>query len=219
MANKQRGALLTIAAGDHADFVELGAASRAAFCHHNELANIVVSNPPDTGRPVSWAKIPLITGLLSQYDVVLALDADAVIVRSKVSIKGLVTRVRPIAMVAHKYMSQTVPNLGMFAVQRSHLVSRLLLKMWEQEDLIHHKWWENAAFLRLAGYDISSEPISKVRRTTLDLRTNWLNGQWNSIPIAPVDNQIIKHYPGMSYDDRICRIKQDVEDWKRSGCP
>ena len=219
MANNPRGALLTIAAGDHADFVELGAASRAAFCHHNGLANLVISNPPDTDRPVSWAKIPLITSLLSQYDLVLALDADAVIVRSKVSIEGLVTRVSPVAMVAHQYTSQTVPNLGVFAVRRSRFVSRLLLNMWGQEDLIHHKWWENAAFLRLCDYDISSEPVSKVRRTTLALRTHWLDGSWNSIPIAHVDNPIIKHYPGMSYDDRMSRIKQDVEDWERSGCP
>ncbi|MDA2961644.1 MAG: hypothetical protein O3A61_04960 [Actinomycetota bacterium] len=139
----------------------MGAASRAAFCHHNGLANLVISNPPDIDRPVSWAKIPFITSLLSQYDVVVALDADAVIVRSKVSIKGLVTRVRPIAMVAHKYMSQTVPNLGMFAVQRSHLVSRLLLKMWEQEDLIHHKWWENAAFCGLLVMTFHQNPSAR----------------------------------------------------------
>ena len=219
MANKPRGVLLTIATGDHSDFVQLGAESRAAFCRHNGLANVVISHPPDTGRPVSWAKIPLISDLLSQYDVVLALDADAVIVRSRVPIEGLVTRVRPIGMVAHEYNSQTVPNLGVFAVQRSRFVSRLLVEMWEQEDLIHHKWWENAAFLRLCGYDFSSEPISKVRRTTLDLRTNWLDGQWNSVPVAPVDNPIIKHYPGMPYDDRTRCLMQDVEDWERSGCP
>lgn len=173
----------------------------------------MVEEELDVGRPVSWQKVPLIEELLKDFDEVFALDADAVVVRPEVSVNGLTTMSRPCACVSHEYQGQRVRNLGVFMVRRGRFVDRLLQMMWDQVDLIDHKWWENAAYLRLAGYDISQEPIQKLGQSFEDRRVRFLSLAWNSIPICQHPEPIIKHYPGMAHEDRLREIENDARQW------
>lgn len=212
MKNRRR-ALVTVAIGAHLELTDASAPSRSVFCQANHFDDFIVTQLHDVDRPASWQKIPIIQELLNDYDEVLALDADAVVVKPESIVAGLVTRRRPFACVRHMYSNQSVPNLGVFLVRRGRFVKQLLEEMWCQTDLIGHKWWENSAYLRLAGYDISEEPIQKLGQSFEDRKVTFLSLAWNSIPICQHPEPIIKHYPGMAHEDRLREIENDVRHW------
>lgn len=202
-----------MAIGPHSELTDASAPSRRVFCQANHLDDFIVTKLHDIDRPASWQKIPIIQELLNEYDEVFALDADAVVVRSEMMVDGLVTLRRPFACVRHMYSNQSVPNLGVFMVRRGRFIKHLLEEMWCQTDLIGHRWWENAAYLRLAGYEISEEPIQKLGRSFEDRRVRFLSLEWNSIPICQHPEPIIKHYPGMAHEDRLREIENEVRQW------
>jgi hypothetical protein len=112
-----------------------------------------------------------------------------------------------------------VPNLGVFALRSTRASRRLLYRLWTMEQYLDHKWWENAALLELLGYDISSEPIRKLRRTRTDRLVTEIDLAWNSIDLVPSPSPIIKHYPGTPNDERARRIAADIDDWEARGRP
>ena len=212
MKNRRR-ALVTVAIGPHSELAAASALTRRVFCQANQFDDFIVTQPHQVDRPAAWQKIPVIQELLKDYDEVFALDADAVVVKPETMVDGLVSRRRQFACVSHTYQNQSVPNLGVFMVMRGPFVKQLLEEIWCQTDLINHKWWENAAYLRLAGYDISDEPIKKLGRSFEDRKVTFLSVAWNSIPICQHPEPIIKHYPGTPNDVRLREIENDVRHW------
>jgi hypothetical protein len=100
--------------------------------------------------------------------------------------------------------------MGVFAVLSTRLTRRLMRDLWSMTQYVDHKWWENAALLDLLGYDVSTEPIVQREPSHLNRRVAWLDVAWNSIDLHASPAPIVKHYPGLSNDERRRRMSDDV---------
>ncbi len=203
----------SIGAGAHGELLDIArpplAAWASRFGYDLDLRTELIA--PD--RPASWSKVRLVRELLDSHRVVIWLDADTVVVDGREDLACRVSRQRPLALVAHHYAAQTVPNLGVFAMRSCARTKALLDTLWSMTEYVDHTWWENAALLDLLGYDIATEPIRKVRESELDARIEWLGTEWNSIALDPSDHPIIVHHPGTADADRVRLMTADVERW------
>lgn len=208
--------LCSIGAGPHTELLELTRPSFEALAERHAYDLQLYTTAPAARHP-AWHKLTIALDMFEIYERVLWIDADCVVVDPSRDFAACVDRRRPWALVAHNYHGQTVPNLGVFAIKRSRAVIGMLQAMWSMTQYLDHKWWENAAFLDLLGYDINSEPIRKVRRSRYDRRIRWLGNEWNSIDLDPATRPIIKHYPGMTQADRLARMRADIDSLAAVG--
>jgi hypothetical protein len=203
-----------VGAGPHAALLELARPPLEAwarrFGYDLDLRTELVVHD----RPAAWSKVRLVRDHLETHRFVVWIDADTVVVDGRDDITRRVNRRRPIAMVAHSYAGQTVPNFGFFVMRSTRRSKQLLDQLWSMTQYLDHKWLENAALLDLLGYDIEHEPIRKVRPSDLDARIEWLGNEWNSISLDAAARPIINHYPGHTNEDRSRLMLADVEAWR-----
>ncbi len=204
-----RKAICSLGAGPHAELLDVSAETFRLYAdrhgydvvlHHDLLA-------PD--RPASWSKVLAILDAFGRYDVVFWIDADAAIVDASRDVADELTGRSIVGLVAHEYDGQQIPNCGVMVVRRSRRSRRLLEEMWEQTDLLEHKWWENAALLRLLGYEL--EPaVRLVAPSRISRRVQFIDPGWNSVLVDPAPHPRINHYPGRSQEYRLQHLRADV---------
>jgi len=159
-------------------------------------------------RPASWYKIPLMKEYLRTYDRVLWIDVDVVIIDGRKNIlDDLGEGIH--GMVVHNTSEGQIPNMGVWITTPE--VVPYLEQAWEQHDLIHHAWWEQAAMLRLMGFKIQSPGVGRIKSTVLWDKTSVLPNQWNHHPFSPVDNPYFKHWTPFSFEHRMSGMRQDVK--------
>jgi hypothetical protein len=99
-------------------------------------------------------------------------------------------------------------NSGVMLLRGGLDTIAFLDEVYAQDDLIHHRWWENAAICRLLGYRL--DPVGPGAPTRLlSERTKLISPRWNSIPDAPAANPRIRHYPGYSLKVRAAFMARD----------
>ena len=131
--------------------------------------------PAGIQRPPSWLKLVRIAEALRDYDEVLWLDADVVVVDE--SMDMIVPQSFCQAVVEHHFGEGDVPNSGVWLVRRAMLGSLMEIAMSD----IHttHKWWEQAALIEKMGYCPRSTPCRRVRDSELLEETFFLGEEWN----------------------------------------
>lgn len=156
------------------------------------------TEPLERSRPAPWSKIPILHELLERYETVVWLDSDLVIVDPRPDLGSLLPPGRFLGLVEHRTKEGRMPNSGVLVLRSGAQAREFLERVWAQDDLIEHQWWENAAICRLLGYEL--EPHVRLAAPTrlLDEHTALLEGRFNSIPDAPAPNPMIRHYPGYS---------------------
>ena len=211
-----RSAIVTVALGAHEELVDIARPHLRRYAVRHSLDLHVVTDPIAPERPASWTKVLVLRELLNVYERVAVIDADTVIVNGADDITRLPTRLRPIALVAHKYDGLTIPNLGVMAVRRSFTTMRMLEHVWNLTEYVDHKWWENAAMLDLLGYDVEEPRAETRRRTLLHARIRWLDVAWNSIDLHASPAPRIMHFPGTTHAERIARMRRAAEQAARA---
>jgi hypothetical protein len=168
-----RKALLSFGVGDEfAAMLDVALPSFQAFADRHGYTLLVPASVPDD-RPPSWQKIPLFIDALEDYDEVLWIDADAVIVDDEDDVE-----VPPgywQALVVHHTRDGEVPGGGFWLLRRPMLP--VLEQLWGMTDYIYHGWWEQRALGDALGYDGS--PFARVRETELYARTWFLDNGWS----------------------------------------
>jgi hypothetical protein len=149
-------------------------------------------------RPPAWYKVPMLQGLLSEYDEVLWLDADTVIVDGREDMQ-----VPPEywqAVVTQRTDEGEIPNLGVWLVRKAMLP--VLKQAWELTEFINHVWWENAAIMALMGYDPYRKPVVKGETTPLLEHTYRLSNDWNATRVDKwaVSPPKIRHVAASEHD-------------------
>lgn len=148
--------LTSFAFGDQSNLLDISIPTfrRYALAHNYHL--YIPPPQPIFERPWAWAKIPLVISLLYSYDTVLWLDADVVVMDHTKDILDDCSDA-PFNLVVHETDDGKVPNTGVFIANRSAIP--ILEKMWE---LNHFRksdgWWEQAAFIAVAGGDPDAIP-------------------------------------------------------------
>ena len=164
----------------------------------------------DPSRTAAWNKIPLLLELLARYDLVLWVDADAAIVDPTDDIADVLGDRDLMALVAHEYDDQLIPNCGVWVLRPHRAVLRFLERTWMHTEYLDHKWWGNAALLVELGYRIEPR-VEIARRSRMRQRVRFLDGSWNSIGVDRAANPRINHYPGRSREHRVERLTLDLQ--------
>jgi hypothetical protein len=200
-----RKALCTIASGPFSSLFELARPSFEAFAGRHDWDLIVSTEGEVDGRPPAWAKIPLLADVLSRYELVAWIDADAMIVDGSRDLADELRWRRDLYLVEHAHAptGEVTANTGVFMLRAGDWAQRFLAAVWAQEDLVEHRWWENAAVMRLLGYRIDPQPAGRERRTKWLRRVRFLDLAWNSLPhhdASPAPR--IVHFAGLPLELR-----------------
>jgi len=218
VADGKRKAICSIGAGPHAELLAVSGETFSIFASAHGYDVVLRTELPAPERPASWSKVLFLRELIDEYDFVFWVDADAAIVDASRDVLDDCRRGTFLAVVAHHYDAQVVPNLGVIGLRSGRRARRFLDLLWADTRYVEHKWWENAAALELLGFEF--EPVRRVRRSPWYRRTTFLPREWNSIAADPSPHPRINHYPGRSHEHRIERLTADLELLRsRSGMP
>ncbi len=205
-----RKVLCSIGAGPFGEILDVSGATFEVYARRHGYDLDLRRELIDPTRPASWNKIPLFLDLLTRYDLVVWVDADAAIVDPTDDIADALDDRDLMALVAHEYDGQIVPNCGVWVLRRDRAVRRILEKVWTHTEYLHHEWWENAALLVELGYSIEPR-VEIVRRSRMRGRVRFLDRSWNSIGVDRAANPRINHYPGRSHEHRLERLTVDAK--------
>jgi hypothetical protein len=203
-------ALCTAATGPFVRLLEISLPTFEAYGRRHGWEIVVDSEDRANGRPVSWGSVPLIAELLLRYDLVMWIDADAMIVDDSVDLASELRPLKELYLVEHRHAptGEVTVNAGILMIRAGRWAERFLAAVWAQEDLINHRWWENAAIMRLLGYRIDPQPASRDRRTRWSWRMRVLDVQWNSMPHwhGSLTPRIV-HYAGLPLEERLTQMR------------
>jgi hypothetical protein len=234
-----RKALCSIGAGPHAALLALSEPTFRAYAERHGY-ELVTSTERDPRRPPAWAKVPRLRELLETFELVLWIDADAVIVDDRKDIADELQPERQLAVVQHSYQNQLVPNTGVMLLRAGPFARALLDRMWDATSLIDHPWWDNAAFVDALGYRLPGSlqpglrgrlhrllrrrlerdlrPCVPVRDSPFLVGTQFLGNEWNSIYRDRAEHPRIVHCPGAPIRQRIDDLTTELEAARaRSG--
>ncbi len=204
-----RKAIVSLGSGPQSRLLALAARSFRPYAarhgYNLELRTQIV----DPSRPAPWSKVVLLRSLAESYDLLLWLDADLVIVDRSLDIASELEEGRFLYLAEHATREGRMPNSGVMLMQGGKETVDFLDDVYAQEDLINHRWWENAAICRLLGYQL--DPVGPGEPTPL-LRdhTKLISARWNSIRDAPAPRPYIRHYPGYSLKVRAAFMTRDL---------
>jgi hypothetical protein len=204
-----RRALATIGSGPMEAVLALALPTfeRYAQLHGYEL---VVGDGESLNRPPAWAKVCLLRRLLDEFDEVLWIDSDAIIMRDEIDLAD------EIDLDAYQAFSkgrgihtESLLNSGVWYLRSCERSKDFIDAVWAQEHAIDHKWWEQKAILDLLGFD----ELGEVQGDSEWLMgTVWLHDAWNRCEyvVGISGDDRIRHYAGRSNDYRINRMKVDL---------
>jgi galactosyl transferase GMA12/MNN10 family len=208
-------ALCSIGAGPHEALLDISEPTFRAYADRHRY-ELIVSREADPGRPAPWAKVPMLREAVDAFDLVLWIDADAVIVDGSRDIADELER--ELGLVAHAHGGQRVPNTGVMVLRTGEFARSLLDEVWGATGRIHHPWWENAALLEALGYRLPGglEPglrgrllrlagrreLAQVRPSPYLEQTQFLSNVWNSTYLDPAENARIVHCVGVPVEQR-----------------
>lgn len=192
-----RKALATIGCGPMEPVLDQALPTFAAFAERHSYDVISWRNNDHAkGRPPSWGKVRLLRGLLDRYDLVLWVDADAIILDSSADPADLLGPDDYQAMVCLHQLGQAFPTCGVWLLRSTPKAKAFLDAVWEKEEYIHDRYWEQAAALDLLGYSI--RPAHLIEPTVWSEGTLLLGEEWNCMPLISrsLSPCRIRHYAG-----------------------
>jgi hypothetical protein len=209
----QRRVLCSSGTGEYVSLLEVSAIGLETYARRHGWDLVLSREELARGRPEPWGKIQLVRDLLHQYDLVAWIDSDAIIVDFRHDLGEVVEPAKDFYLVEQQsdVDSECVLNSGVFVARASEWTQRFLAEVWAQADLIDHRWWENAAIMRLLGYDIDLSPVTRGTPSPWIDRVKFLDLAWNSIPYwsrSPLPR--INHYGALTVPRRRLMMLDDL---------
>lgn len=169
------------------------------------------------GRPASWSKIPLLRSLMDEYEWLLWLDADVVIVDFEADISKEIRSDYNLYLTEHCWHGQYTANAGVMLMRCSDWARSFLDEVWARACYTEHPWWENAAILDMLGYGL--QPARLVRPTSWLQRTRFLDIRWNSVELDRADPPAFVHRGFFDTETRIRQVTGDLACALRGAHP
>ena len=191
------GVLCSMATGDHRELLAETAVTMAAYGRRHGWDVLLSCENLASGRPAAWSKVPLVQELLTGYDFVFWIDADAIIVDLDRYVLDEVSDDADIWFAWHSQdrdPNAAVVNTGVFLARSTPFTVGLFDEVWRSEAFINHNWWENAAMINLLGCSLEP-PYERVRESAWDDRIGKLDLAWNSVPgYCESPDPVINHH-------------------------
>ena len=211
-----RRALCSIGHGSYEALLAMSAPTFARYAARHGYELVLRTDIGSDTRPAPWAKVPLILELLESHDLVLWIDADAIIVDDR---DDLADEVRPGRWMYLSRMNTPeglVPNTGVWMFTSCAESKAFLRAVDSRTAFTEHKWWENAAVIELLGYHF--DPVRPGADNEFTVGVSYFDRAWNSIGVDPAPHPRIKHYAGLPYEERCRSLAEDVAALRRGTC-
>lgn len=213
-------AVLTIYAsgGGYDRLAEIQAPSVDAFCKANGYDRIVRETIVKDRGP-AWGKLPALFDTLAEYDDVLLLDADVIVMQPERAFPFAEMRehYKVMAVVEQKVPwagEGFVPNTGVWGMNCAAL--DFLTEIWQWPDLhnghyANQPWMEQSVYMILMGYTLT-KPHPPLEHDKWEARRVFkLADEWNVSmdDHALLDTAIIRHASGqfITYDGRVALME------------
>jgi hypothetical protein len=212
-------ALCSIGSGPHEALLEVSRPTFAAYAERHGY-ELLTSTEADRRRPPAWAKVPMLREAVESFELVLWIDADAVIVDGGRDVADELEAGSELALVRHG--EPQIPNTGVLLLRAGRFSRELLDQVWRARRFTDHPWWENAALLDALGYALPGalEPglRGRARRAAARLRgreprpfapprsfpgIQFLPLEWNSVYLDRAASPRIAHFPGVPVEQRL----------------
>lgn len=208
-------ALCSIGSGPHAALLEISRPTFEAYAQRHGY-ELITTTESDPRRPPAWSKVPMVREALASFELVLWIDADAVIVDAGRDIADELEGDRFLGLVRHGEVG--IPNTGVMLWRPGEPARDLLDRTWAATRFMHHPWWENAALLDALGYDLPgaldsgllarlrrlarSRPFRLARSSPFLAGTQFLPLEWNSVYLDRAESPRIVHCVGVPVEQR-----------------
>lgn len=209
--------IASIGAGAQRDLLRLASRSFGPYARRHGYDLCLRDEATANGRPLPWAKVPLLRELVTRYAVVVWIDADAVIVDQATDIATELVAGSMLHLVEHVVGGEPRPNTGVMMLRGGEEAVAFLDAVWALEHHRDHRWWENAAVCELLGYGV--DPPARLAPTPWRERTAFLPGGWNWIRDAPVPAPHIRHFPGFALRTRRALMWAALAESRLRGRP
>lgn len=213
MPDEHRRVLCSAATGPFTSLLEVSTPALEKYARQHRWDLVLSREDLAAGRPASWGSIQLVRSLLTDYDVVGWIDADAIIVDLD---DNLADELEPekdlyIVEMPGEMPDDQIANAGVFMLRAGEWANRLLDEIWCREHLSHHRWWENAALMQVLGYDIDGTPVRRDSGNPWLRRVKFLDSAWNNIPFVSRSRQPrINHYAALPIPQRRLLMLDDL---------
>lgn len=229
-----RKVLCSIGSGPHAALLDVSAPTFRDYAdrHGYELLISTTSRPE---RPPSWSKVSMLREASEAFDLMVWIDADAVIVDPRDDIAAELAPDRQLALVQHRHRGGLAPNAGVFVLRTGDFAKALLEQLWSARRFIHHPWWESAALVQALGYHLpgsldpgwrgrlhrladrvrAPRPCGPERRTPFLDGTQFLPVEWNSVYLDRAAEPRILHCPAVPVEQRLRDMRAALEAARR----
>jgi hypothetical protein len=190
---------------------DLSAKTLRFYANRHSCAARIISNLGNVGRPAAWHRVQWIPELLDEgFDFVFWLDADALFLRFDRDVRELIQEGKDLYMVRHAYDGKVVPNTGVMLVRNCAWSRRFFSSMWNCNQYIYHRWWENAAAMSLLGYRSLLEDGEDMHNQELLNHVSFVGTEWNALPyLCTVPDPIVHHYAGEPLERRLEGMTND----------
>ncbi|HWD86292.1 MAG TPA: class I SAM-dependent methyltransferase [Solirubrobacteraceae bacterium] len=199
--------ICSLAIGDYRSLLSRSALSFERYAERWGWDVVLSTEDLTDGRPAPWAKVKLLQELLHEYEWVLWLDADVVIVDFDADISAEIQSDKDLYLVEHPWLGQYTANTGVMLLRNCAWTHDFLEDVWAHERYIEHPWWENAAVLDLLGYGL--EPARLVEPTAHLGHTKFIDRRWNSIEL---DRPEVPAFVHRGFHDLSTRIRHVTGD-------
>jgi len=221
-----RKALATIGCGPMKRVLDQALPTFADFAERHSYDLVPCrTNEHAQGRPPSWGKVRMMRDLLERYDIVLWVDADAIILDGSADPADLLGPEDYQALVCLHQLGQEFPTCGVWLLRSTPKAKAFLDAVWTKEQYTDDRYWEQAAALELLGYSI--RPANLIGATEWTEGTLLLDEAWNCMPLITRSRVPcrIRHYAGetnavrhrqMRADRRLLDAERST-GWRRRG--
>jgi len=144
-----RIAVLSLTIGEkYKQITEYGRMSKIKYCVKHNYAFHDDEDILDSTRPIAWSKIKLIQKYISNYDYIVWMDGDTIIMNYDTNLEDFITQ----KMGGKDMMisqDSCNPCTGVWFIKSSEWSEIFLRRIYMEEQFINHPNWEQAAFIHL----------------------------------------------------------------------
>lgn len=127
------------------------------------------------GRPPAWGKIRLLQKVLPNYDWVLWIDADAIIIDFTQDLREFIDNSYSIVLSAENLPEGLTINTGITWYKNDTITKSILAETWKREDCIHHSWWEQGGMIEvLKENSVFSDSVKKIDTHPINVKPSEL---------------------------------------------
>lgn len=158
----------------------------------------------DASRPIPWSKIKLLQKHLPDYDYIVWLDGDTMIMNYEIKLEKFIK----------KYMKDGTDfmmtrdrggliNTGVWFLKNTPFSNEILRTTWAQDQFINHRFWEQAAFTHL--YNINHDALQD-KCTVVPLE---LHMEFNADMYSYKKDGFLIHFLGIHNSEWLTKVMKD----------